>query len=274
MRHLIGTLLVLQATAAWSQQAPERYTPAPGARDLRAVLFNWTWYMGMLRGPLETEAVATLELTATGTIQVDGQPCRLSTYRISTNYQVGGQRIQIACTRPTGQTYRVVEVVSGQYAWDEDTPGGEIVPGKGHATPRPDRLRERLIRLWAGPQGAPKAAIAAGSNASVTWSGSTPTVSFPIPGVSGAVARARLNANNQAEHVDVQDGAGHATFEYASYDDYNSPLNKIEAFMPGTMVERHNGGVVRDLTTTETETGNVYVVMPVPASVRAAASHP
>ena len=27
---------------------------------------------------------------------------------------------------------------------------------------------------------------------------------------------------------------------------------------------------VRDLTTVETETGNVYVVMPVPASVRAA----
>src|SRR5258708_16114154 len=36
------------------------------------------------------------------------------------------------------------------------------------------------------------------------------------------------------------------------------------------MVERHNGAVVRDLTTNETETGNVYVVAPVPASVQAA----
>ena len=30
-----------------------RYTPAPGAKDLRAVLFNGAWYMGMLRGPQE-----------------------------------------------------------------------------------------------------------------------------------------------------------------------------------------------------------------------------
>ena len=36
------------------------------------------------------------------------------------------------------------------------------------------------------------------------------------------------------------------------------------------MVERRNGAVVRDLTTEVTETGNVYVVAPVPASVRAA----
>jgi hypothetical protein len=35
-------------------------------------------------------------------------------------------------------------------------------------------------------------------------------------------------------------------------------------------MERHNGAVVRDLTTNVTETGNVYVVAPVPASVKAA----
>jgi hypothetical protein len=37
-------------------------------------------------------------------------------------------------------------------------------------------------------------------------------------------------------------------------------------------VEKRNGATVRDLTTVETETGNVYVVMPVPASVRQAAA--
>ena len=35
-------------------------------------------------------------------------------------------------------------------------------------------------------------------------------------------------------------------------------------------MERHDGAVVRDLTTVQTETGSVYVVLPVPASVRAA----
>jgi hypothetical protein len=36
------------------------------------------------------------------------------------------------------------------------------------------------------------------------------------------------------------------------------------------MLERRNGAVVRDLTTNQTETGNVYVVAPVPASVQTA----
>jgi len=41
-------------------------------------------------------------------------------------------------------------------------------------------------------------------------------------------------------------------------------------FYAGKMVEKKNGAVVRDVTTVETETGNVYVVAPVPASVQKA----
>ena len=59
-------------------------------------------------------------------------------------------------------------------------------------------------------------------------------------------------------------------FTYGDYQDWNNPLNKIEVFYAGKMVERKNGAVVRDLTTTQTETGNVYVVAPVPASVQTA----
>ncbi len=57
-------------------------------------------------------------------------------------------------------------------------------------------------------------------------------------------------------------------FTYSDYQDWNNPLNKIEVFYAGRMTEKRNGAVVRDLTTTETETGNVYVVVPVPDSVR------
>jgi hypothetical protein len=268
----VAAVAVVGAAAQRQGGPPARYTPAPGAKDLRAVLFNWAWYMGMLRGPQENEAVATLELKASGAIQVDGQPCRLTKYRISNNYQVPGERIQIACTRANGQTYQNVEVVNGQYAWDEDIPGAEIVPGKGKATPKPALLRERLIRMWASPQGAPKAAAAAKENASVAWDTGKPVVTYPIPGAPGAIAKATLNAQNQAEHIEVRDGNVVTTYDYAKYDDYNNPLNKIEAFMPGTMVEKRNGVVVRDLMTTETETGNLYVVMPVPASVKKAGS--
>lgn len=267
--------VVLLATSAAAQQVtsggPRRgYTPAPGAKDLKAVLFNWMWHMGMLRGAQEIEAVATLEHQATGTIQVDGQPCKLTKYRVSTNYQVAGQRIQYTCTRANGQSHSAIEVVSGAHAWNEDIPGAEIVPGKGKATPMPAAQQERLIRLWAGPQGAPKAAAAGGDKTSVAHDTGRPVVTYPIPGVPGAIAKATLSADNQAQRVEVTLGGVVTEFTYADYQDWNNPLNKVEAFYAGKLVERRNGAVVRDLTTTETETGNLYVVMPVPASVRQA----
>ena len=157
------TISALSPAAALAQgfgDYPVIYRPAKGAKDLRAVLFNWTWYMGMLRGVDEHELISSLEYQGKGAIQVDGQPCTLTKYRVSTSYQTPGQRVQYTCTRANGQTYSAVEVVSGQYAWNEDIAGAEIVPGKGKATPMPGAVQERLIRLWASPQGAPKAAIA------------------------------------------------------------------------------------------------------------------
>ena len=224
--------------------------------------------MGMLRGPQEIEAVATLEHTATGVIQVDGQPCKLSKYRVSTNYQVAGQRIQYTCARPNGQQYTNVEVVSGQFAWDEDIPGAEIVPGKGKATPKPAAHAERAIRLWASPQGAPKAAIAGADKTTVDWSTGKAVVTYPIPGVPGAIAKATLSDKFQAERVEVTHNGAVTEFTYGKYDDWNNELNKVEAFYAGTLVEKRGGTTLRDLTTVETETGNVYVVVPVPASVR------
>ena len=39
----------------------EPYTPAKDAKDLKAVLFNWMWHTGMLKGHDERDMVATLE---------------------------------------------------------------------------------------------------------------------------------------------------------------------------------------------------------------------
>jgi hypothetical protein len=68
----------------------------------------------------------------------------------------------------------------------------------------------------------------------------------------------------------VKHGRNTTEFSYSGYKDWNNPLNLIDVFYAGKMVERRNGDMIRDLTTTQTETGNVYVVAPVPASVRAA----
>jgi hypothetical protein len=268
---LVGLTVPGQVAAQRSGAAP-RYTPARDAKDLKGVLFNWAWYMGMLRGPQEIEAVATLEHKATGTIQVGEQPCPLTSYRVSTNYQVPGQRVQYTCRLANGQEYKAIEVVSGQYAWDEDVVGAELRPGRGKAMPKPAVLHERLIRLWASPQGAPKAAAAGGDKTTVSHDTGKPVVTFPIPGVSGAIAKATLSAQNMTERVEVRQGDVVTDFTYADYADYNNPLNKIDAFYAGKLVEKRNGVIMRDLATTETETGNLYVVMPVPASVRNAAA--
>jgi hypothetical protein len=46
------------------------------------VLFNWTSYLGMLRAMDEHELVAPLEYQGKGTLQLDGQPCTATKYRI------------------------------------------------------------------------------------------------------------------------------------------------------------------------------------------------
>ena len=83
-------------------------------KDAKAVLYNWASHMGMLRGVEEHELAVSLEYQGNGTMQVEGQPCTLKKYRVSTNYQTQGQRTQIECTRPNGQTYSNIEVVNGR----------------------------------------------------------------------------------------------------------------------------------------------------------------
>src|SRR6185312_8377869 len=182
------------------------FTPAPGAKDLKSTLFNWGWYMGQLRSNEEYDVQMTLEYTGKGTVQLDGQPCNATKYRTSISYRDSAERVQIVGTRPNGQSCNTIEDLSGGYTWNEDIPGAELIAGKGKATPMPNTVEERMIRLWASPQGAWKAAMfgtASNPNApdmtprpqklaadvmtigktSVTWAGNTPTITFPIPGV-------------------------------------------------------------------------------------------
>src|SRR5215510_8599458 len=136
------------------------FNPAPGAKDLKSVMFNWGWYMGMLRSSEEYDLLMSLDYQGKGTMQVGGQPCNVTMYRSDISYQTSGERIRVTGTRPNGQSCSTIEVLSGAYAWNEDIQGAELVPGKGKATPMPATVEERMIRLWSGPQGAFKAAFA------------------------------------------------------------------------------------------------------------------
>ncbi len=290
------------ATAA-GDQAPARrpgggrggepeYTPAAGAKDLKSVLFNWAWYTGMLRSTEERDLIMTLVYQGKGTLQMDGQPCNVTMYRADITYRASGERIRITGTRPNGQSCSAIEVLSGAYAWNEDILGAELVPGQGKATPMPATVEERMIRLWASPQGAWKAAMAGtefpnppevaarpqrvpaevmtAGKTSVKWERNKPMVTFPIPGIPAATATATLDAKFMPESVVVKNGANTYEFTYSNYKDWNTELNPAEVFYAGKMTEKKNGTVVRDITTTVTETGQMYVVVPVPTSIKAA----
>ena len=277
-------------------------TPPPtpelaAAGDVKSVVFKWMWYMGMLRNWQELDHVAMFELRkSSGTIRVAGQPCELENYRASINYQVSGMRAQYECTLPDGP-HSGIELVSGQIrgeldtdastgqwpggmfaggaddilAWDSDVLGAGLVDGQGTATPNPDARNERLIRLWAGPWGAPKAA-AADPDATVAMEEGKPVVTFAIPFVPGATAKATLNSSNQAERIEVRLGGVVTEFTYENYADHNPADDQIMGYTPGHMVEKRDGVTMLDITVAETHVGNLYVVMPVPDSVQNASA--
>ena len=120
-----------------AQGAPQRRTEGvdrswKDAGSIRTVLYNWANHMGMLREIEEHDLVATLDFSATGTVAVNGQPCKLTRYRTEVNYQMSGMRSDFACTLPNGQNHEEIQVVGGQYAWNEvGGPGAGLVPGQG-----------------------------------------------------------------------------------------------------------------------------------------------
>ena len=114
------------------------------------------------------------------------------------------------------------------------------------------------------------AAAAGGANTKVAMEGGKPVVTFPIPGVAGAMAKATLSAQNQAEKVEVRQGSDVTEFTYENYGDYDLPDNKVYGYLPGHFVEKKNGATVLDLTVKQTDVGNLYIIIPVPDSVRKA----
>ena len=252
---------------------PPTLMAAATAGNVPGVIFNWRWGMGMTRGIQEIESVGTLELRkSTGSIRVGGQPCTLTNYRGSINYQVPGMRAEYTCTLPNGQSRKNIEVFSGRFAWDEDIVGAGLQPGRGTATPKPEALTERIIRVWAGPQGAVKAAWANGGKMTkVTVEGGKPVVTFPIPGVPGAMAKATLNADSRAERVEVRNGNVVTEFTYERYSDYNPEDDKIDTLFPGHIVEKRDGVTILELAVVQTHAANMYIVMPVPKSIEQSA---
>src|SRR3989304_8300755 len=105
-------------TATAPQKGPP-FGPQPGIQgarnptDLKTILYYAADSLGMLRGGREVDMILTMEGWGTGSMSVDGRPCKLSSYRASIRYRpsegsqnprlpVPAMRVDFACAGANG----------------------------------------------------------------------------------------------------------------------------------------------------------------------------
>ena len=74
------------------------------------------------------------------------------------------------------------------------------------------------------------------------------------------------------EKVEVRDGDVVTETTFSEYGDWNDDDLKADVFIPRRLVQRRGGVTLLDLTVTRTKTNSPYVIIPVPANVKAAAT--
>jgi glyoxylase-like metal-dependent hydrolase (beta-lactamase superfamily II) len=271
--------------------------PQPArAQDAAAKIKDAEYALGMIRGPRRIDAIATLEYWGTGHTYAFGQayqpgmpwpPFKVE-YHASLSYVIPAMRVDVTRSNPDppiqgggglplAAPQRQIQVVSGQFAWNESTPGAGLTPGTT-ATPAPGAANDRLLQLWTTPFGALKAAERAGANTKVAVEGGNTILTFPLSGpLAGITMKATLNAKNQVERVETRADnpvLGDTTTE-TTYSDYKD-LGEItsDVFFPTHIVQKQGGYPVLDLTITKTDPNNPYVIFPVPESVEKAPQSP
>ena len=259
-----------------SPGAQQRPAPTDSPADVKTLLFELANSMGMLRGLQQEDSILTLEHWAKGTMTVGQQKFDLPEYRLSANYSVPGIRIDFRRQAPGGQAQRQIEVVAGAAAWNETERGR-------NATASRDRVKERLVYLWTTPMGIVKAARMAGAKATVKAAGNATVLSFPLPApaddvtVNATVRRdASLLVPDEAAlktlvgtYVARVETVGPVITDitYAEYGDWNWDDYQADILLPRRMT-RKQGDTTLDLVTTNTNTYNPYVVMPVPENIK------
>jgi hypothetical protein len=283
------SLIAVWASAAAAQTGMPLSEPA---KNLEDALYKAADALGMLRGPQERDGIVTFEFWAKGTIARQGRACQVADYRASVRYSapdrrerfpVPGMRADYTCAADaSGTGERHIEVVAGEFAWNETEPGR-------NATPAPGTAQERLLQIWTLPQGVIKAARLAGAKATFAMEGGKPVITFPLPPpLQAGTVKATLDPahflfhtmptgvrryfSHRVERVETRLGNTVTVTTYADYRDWNADDYKSDALLPGRIVQERNGMRVMDLTLTRSQTYNPYVIMPVPENVRKAAA--
>ncbi|MDA1184823.1 MAG: hypothetical protein O2930_09285 [Acidobacteria bacterium] len=260
-------------------QRPEASPDLPMAAE--DVVFELANSMGMLRGRSNADtrpqdSILTLEHWASGSLLVGDQRFDVPELRISFNFSYPGMREDSTLVDSTGARERRIQVVSGDFAWNETEPGMNATAAAGE-------VKTRLVRLWTSPFGIAKAAAMAGPLLEMERrDGQSAVLSFPLPDPVSDVAATvtvRKDASLVVPHpeaipdligtyiVRVQTaGAVVSDTTYAEYGDQNWDDYRADIMLPKRIV-RTEGNSTWTLTTVNTNTYNPYVVMPVPANV-------
>jgi glyoxylase-like metal-dependent hydrolase (beta-lactamase superfamily II) len=243
---------------------------------------------GAVKSAADTLGVAnlkSLQFTASGANFSVGQnftpaepwpPVTVKSYTAFINYDTGSMRQELVremgATMPRGGgapftgEQRQVQVVSGNFAWNMAAPaqGG----GAPQAAPAPANAVERMLWIWATPQGFVKAAM--NNNATTKKAKSGNEVSFTVGGkykMTGII-----NAQNDVERVQTwidQPIVGDMLVEtvYSDYKDFGGVR------FPAHIVQRQDGYPSLDLTVASVM-ANPTVDITVPDNVRNAQPPP
>jgi glyoxylase-like metal-dependent hydrolase (beta-lactamase superfamily II) len=159
---------------------------------------------------------------------------------------------------------RQIQLVSGDYAWNQPVPPANAPAGAAAppAAPNPDGRAERTLAIWATPVGFVKAAMA--NNATTKPSGSGTEVSFTV---GGKKMTGIINRQGQVEKVQtwidnpiVGDMLVETT--YTGYKDFGGVM------FPSRIVQTQDGYPSLDITVASV-TANPAVDITVPQNVRA-----
>ena len=242
------------------------------------------------QGALQTAAttlgvanVKTLQVTGSGRNFSVGQnytpsdpwpPVPVKSYTATINYDSGAMRVELlremGATMPRGGgapffgEQRQVQVVAGTYAWNVPVAPANAPAGAAPqpAAPNAAAQPERMLALWATPQGFVKAAMANNATTRATRAGTE--VSFTVGGkykMTGTVSPQGQVEKVQAwiDHPIVGDMLVETT--YSGYKDFSGVT------FPSRILQTQDGFPTLDITVTAV-TANPTFDAPVPDNVR------
>ena len=183
---------------------------------------------------------------------------QISHYVYGISLHTGAARLDVQLKDANGKASRMVEVVSGDRAWDETAPG---VGGKF----APDQLRTRQFFYALFPQAFLRAAIKADpKTVQVAEAGDVTTVTVPI---GGAPVTATLDQDYRPAKIvvsfkDPKQGKTTLEADYGRYWD----ITEYGVMFPRSITIKRNSFAVFDLKIDDGRVGP-YLIFPAPAAV-------